>query len=289
MTPASLLDMIARAAMRGFAAFHTRDLAQVTVTELIVDELGAAFDGYTIAALADFHHHPSRLDLRWLRHVVDATNAASPDLVALLGDYGSSFKRTPVMSQRWYRAALAAMAPDLERLRARDGVVAVLGNHDYYAGPALVREWLESIGAELLVNRARHLTRSGSTLRIAGMDDVSEGDVDPLVGCEPAERVPTVVVSHNPDGILHLDPRIRVDAMLAGHTHGGQMILPGYGAPITMARVCGRRSANGWVANPRTPLYVSRGIGEQLPLPIRFGCRPEVVILRLRRACQQPA
>src|SRR6476661_6187177 len=109
MTPASLLDTIARAAMHGFVAFHTRDLAQVTVTELIVDDLGAAFDGYTIAALADFHHHPSRLDLRWLRHVVDATNAASPDLVALLGDYGSSFKHTPVMSQRWYGEALAAM------------------------------------------------------------------------------------------------------------------------------------------------------------------------------------
>jgi len=120
MTPASLLDTIACAAMHGFAVFHTRDLAQVTVTELIVDDLGAAFDGYTIAALADFHHHP-RLDLRWLRHVVDATNAASPDLVALLGDYGSSFKRTPAMSQRWYRAALAAMAPDFGRLRAVAG------------------------------------------------------------------------------------------------------------------------------------------------------------------------
>jgi hypothetical protein len=289
MTSTSLLDTIARAAMHGFVVFHTRDLAQVTEAELVVDDLGAAFDGYTIVALADFHHHPARLDLGWLRHVVDATNAASPDLVALLGDYGASFKRTPVMSHRWYRAGLAAMAPDLGRLRARDGVVAVLGNHDYYAGAALVREWLASIGAVPLVNRARHLTRSGSTLRVAGMDDVSEGDADPLVGCEPAERVPTVVLCHNPDGILHLDPSIRVDGMLAGHTHGGQVVLPGYGAPITMSRACGRRSANGWVANRRAPLYVSRGIGEQLPLPIRFGCRPEVVILRLRRARQQPA
>jgi predicted MPP superfamily phosphohydrolase len=289
MTPASLLDTIACAAMHSFGVFHTRDLARVTETELIVEDLGAGFDGYTIAALADFHHHPSRLDLRWLRHVVDATNSASPDLVALLGDYGASFKRTPVMSQRWYRAALAAMTPDLGRLRARDGVVAVLGNHDYYASAALVREWLESIGAALLINRARYLLRSGSTLCIAGMDDLSEGNADPLVGCDPAERAPTVVLSHHPDGILHLDPRIRVDAMLAGHTHGGQMVLPGYGAPITMSRACGRQSANGWVANGRAPLYVSRGIGEQLPLPLRFRCPPEVVVLRLRRARQQPA
>src|SRR3982751_1259200 len=109
MTAASLLDAIARAVMRGFGPFRSRDLAQVTVTELVLDDLGAEFDGYTIAALSDFHHHPSRRDLRWLRHVVDATNAASPDLVALLGDYGASFKRTPVMSQRWYREALDAM------------------------------------------------------------------------------------------------------------------------------------------------------------------------------------
>jgi len=110
-----------------------------------------------------------------------------------------------------------------------------------------------------------------------------------LVGCDPAERVPTVVLSHDPDGILRLDPWIRVDGMLAGHTHGGQMVLPGFGAPITMSRACNRLSASGWVTNPRAPLYVSRGIGEQLPLPIRFRCPPEVVVLRLRRACQHPA
>src|SRR4051812_13974429 len=183
MTPASRLDAIARTVMHGFAPFRARHLAEVTVTGLVIDDLGSEFDGYTIAALADFHHHPSRLDLRWLRHVVDATNAASPDLITLLGDYGSSFKRAPMTSQRWYREALATMIPDLRRLRARDGVVAVLGNHDYYASAALVRDWLAAIGVDLLVNRARRFVRSNSVLRIAGMDDVSEGKVDPLVGC----------------------------------------------------------------------------------------------------------
>ena len=91
-----------------------------------------------------------------------------------------------------------------------------------------------------------------------------------------------MALSHEPDGIRHLDPRLRVDVMLAGHTHGGQIVLPGYGAPLTMSRTCGRRSANGWVTNPRAPLYVTRGLGEQLPLPVRINCPPEIVVLRLR-------
>lgn len=269
--------------------FRRRELAAVTKTELIVGGLGPALDGYTIVLLADFHHHPSLIDLGWLRHVVDIANAASPDLIALLGDYGASFKRAPAMSQRWYRQGLAAMTPELSRLAARDGIVAVLGNHDHYASATLVREWLHGIGADVLVNRARRIVRSTSALRIAGMDDVSEGTSDPLVGCDLKEQTPTIVLSHNPDGILHLDPTLRLDAVLAGHTHGGQIIVPGYGAPFRMSRACGRRSASGWVPNQRAPLYVTRGIGEQLPLPIRLNCPPEVVVLHLRCGDQQPA
>src|SRR5687768_6647270 len=83
--------------------------------------------------------------------------------------------------------------------------------------------------------------------------------------------------------------QLRVDAVIAGHTHGGQIVVPGYGAVMTMARVCGRRSASGWVGNSRTALYVTRGLGEQLPLPLRFKCRREVLVLRLTSGSQQPA
>jgi uncharacterized protein len=275
--------------MSRFVPFRSRALAAVTTTKLVVGDLGATFDGYTIVVLADFHHRPSLADLGWLRHVVDVTNAASPDLIALLGDYGSSFRRAPELSRRWYRRALAAMTPELSRLSARDGIVSVLGNHDYYASAAIVEEWLRGLGADVLVNRARRFVRSTDVLRVAGVDDLSEGALVPSAGCDVTEPVPTIVLSHNPDGILHLDPGLRVDAVLAGHTHGGQIVLPGYGAPLRMARVCGRRSASGWVPNPRAPLYVTRGVGEQLPLPLRVNCPPEIVVLRLTRGGQQPA
>ena len=266
-----------------------RALAEVTEFERVIPDLVSAFDGFTVVALSDFHHRHPLDDVAWLRHAVDVANAASPDIVALLGDYASSFKRAPDVSRRWYAKALPAMTSEFRRLRARDGVVAVVGNHDYYAGTNLVRDWLHAIGVQLLVNTCIRVVRSGCMLRIAGLDDSTQGKVDPLVGCELKNQVPTLVLSHNPDGIQQLDPRLRVDAMLAGHTHGGQIVVPWYGAPLTMSRTCGRRSAHGWVPNSRAPLLVTRGLGEQLPVPIRIGSPPEVVVLRLRSLHQQPA
>lgn len=266
-----------------------RALARVTEYRSIVADLGDPFDGYTIVVLSDFHHRHPFTDLRWLRHAVDSANAASPDLVALLGDYASSFKQTPVVSRGWYARALAAMAGEVRRLSARDGVVAVLGNHDYYADAEVVREWLRASGAYVLVNSPTCVVRPGSALRIAGLDDLKEGRPDPLVGCGLIDQPPTVILSHEPDGIRRLDLRLRVDVMLAGHTHGGQIVIPWYGAPVTMSQTCGRRSAHGWVQNPRAPLLVTRGLGEQLPLPIRIACPPEILVLRLRSQRQHPA
>ena len=266
-----------------------RALADVTELEFIIPDLGSVFDGYTMVVLADFHHRHPLDELDWLRHTVDAANAASPDIVVLLGDYASSFKRAPGISRRWYAEALPAMTSELRRLRSPDGVVAVLGNHDYYGETGLVRDWLQGVGARLLVNAAVCIVRSGFVLRIAGLDDASEGNVDPFAGCDLENQAPTLVLSHDPDGIQQLDPRLRVDVMLAGHTHGGQIVLPWYGAPMTMSRTCGRRSAHGWVPNLRAPLLVTRGLGEQLPIAIRIGCPPEILVLRLRSQHQHPA
>jgi len=265
----------------GAAFAPRRALARVTECQRIVADLGSAFDGYTIVVLSDFHHRHPFDDLRWLRHAVDAANAVAPDVIALLGDYASSFKETPAVSRRWYGEALPAMASELSRLRARDGVLAVLGNHDYYADAEAVRTWLHAIGAHVLVNSARCVVRSGTTLRIAGLDDVKKGRVDPLAGCSLVNQPPTLLLCHEPDGIRRLDPQLRVDVMLAGHTHGGQIVFPWYGAPVTMSQICGRRTAHGWVPNSRAPLLVTRGLGEQLPLPLRIRCPPEVLILRL--------
>lgn len=93
------------------------------------------------------------------------------------------------------------------------------------------------------------------------------------------QHIPTLVLAHNPDAVTALADDFRVDLMIAGNTHRGQIVIPGYGAPVTMSRVCGPRSASGWIQVARTPLYVTRGLRLQLPIPIRINCPPETLVL----------
>ena len=136
-----------------------RARAGVRAIDVVIRDLAPAFDGYTIAVLADFHQPPNA-DIGWLRHAVSVTNALQPQLIALLGDYGYSFASLPNHSRRWYRIALGAMTDHLRQLRADDGVIALLGNHDYDAGAPLVRQWLRDLGADVLVNRTRCISRA---------------------------------------------------------------------------------------------------------------------------------
>ncbi|HEU4642826.1 MAG TPA: metallophosphoesterase [Gemmatimonadaceae bacterium] len=245
--------------------------------------LPSAFDGYTIAALGDIHHGSVVAPTRHLRRAIRLTQRERPDLVALLGDYALSHRALPRTSRRLYEYGLRALSPVLRELHAPDGVVAVLGNHDYdYDAPA-VAEWLRTLGARVLVNHCVRLTRGDGSLVVAGVDDATYGRIDPLAGCggEPAET-PRIVLSHNPDGIRALAPEARVDLMLSGHTHGGQVVIPFLGAPARHCVTCGPRCASGWVPNDRAALYVTTGVGVVLPFRVR--CPPEVLIVRLRAA-----
>ena len=180
-----------------------------------------------------------------------------------------------------YERGIRALEPELRRLRPPDGVIAALGNHDHYHDPAATRRWLEGLGIRVLVNEHLLLQRGDGVLRIGAVDDAFEGTVDPrrALGTS-ADAPPTILLSHNPDGVLSLTPDVRADVVLSGHTHGGQVVLPFIGAPITHSRVCHAHAASGWVPNAHAPLFVSRGIAGQIPL--RFNCPPELPIARLR-------
>ena len=257
------------------------DLRLTTVSAPVVD-LPAAFDGYTIAFLSDFHCGPAS-PARHVARAIDLAARAAPDLVALGGDYSVSLRRTAGLNARYYAAAMRALAAPLRALAPRDGIVAVLGNHDHHFGADAVARWLESVGARALVNDSIVIRRGEATLVVGGVDDFREGTVDPAGGCggRPADA-PTVVLAHNPDSVLALASPRRIDLVLAGHTHGGQVVLPLLGALSTHARICTRHAASGWVPNGRAPLFVSRGVGVQHPP--RLNCPPEVVVVRLRRA-----
>ena len=248
-----------------------------TRLDVVVAGLPPAFDGYVVAALSDLHLRPGQ-SLRYLRRAVMLANEAAPDLVVLLGDYGISFKHQRALSRVLYARALPAARAVLAELEARDGKLGVLGNHDYYADARLVRDWLASLGVRVLVNERASVERGDARLVVAGLDDVTDGRPEPRAGCPPGER-PHLVLSHNPDGVRVLSTDLGEPLVLSGHTHGGQIVLPLYGAPVTMSRVCGRTTAAGWIPNPWFPLYVARGIGVQIP--IRFRAPPELLVVRL--------
>jgi uncharacterized protein len=256
---------------------------RVTSLDMPIAGLDPAFDGYTISVIADIHQSPWT-PMSYLRHIVDASNRADPDLVALLGDYSASFETFPKWSFGSYRRMLPRMTPSMRELKHRDGMVALLGNHDHWGDDDVTADWLKTIGARLLDNSYLELRRGSGTLLIGGVADAEEGKVDPAGGCAAGPPdAPTIVLSHNPDGVLDFERgRRRMDLVLAGHTHGGQVVIPFYGAPITVSKICERKTASGWVPNAIAPLYVSRGVGSQIP--IRFGSPPELLIVRLRVA-----
>lgn len=234
----------------------------------------AAWSGpaLTIGVATDLHVGAPHAGLPMLRRVVDSLNAARPDLILLPGDFmiQGVFGGTSV--------APAAIARELARLQAPLGVFATLGNHDWWHDGGAVRQALEAAGVTVLENAARPLPAAGKDVWLVGIGDDMTGHARPA---QAFAAVPVgaraIVMMHDPANAPDLGPQTVV--ALAGHTHGGQVRLPGIGALITPGRAP-REHAYGWIAGAPAPTWVSAGVGTSI-LPVRFNCPPETVILRL--------
>ncbi len=236
--------------------------------DVALEGLSAAFDGYRIAFLTDFHYS-AVVPGWWIARAVRETLALEPDLVLLGGDFLSHSTR--------YAAGLVEL---LRPLRARDGVYGVLGNHDHYLGADVAREVLRGAGVIELRNQPVVLARGAGRLALAGVGDLCFDVVDPraaLAGVAP--DVPRVVLSHDPDVFAYWPDDVRCDLMLSGHTHGGQAHLPVLGPPYVPSQF-GFRYLAGAVRERGRQLYVSRGIGV-ITLPIRWRCPAEISLLIL--------
>jgi len=260
---------------------HAPGDLRLTTLQVPIQGLPQSLDGYRITLLSDFHHGLQQPRSRAERAVA-LSNAQSPDLVALLGDYGTSEGFLRSFWRRHYLQMHAELGPVLAKLSARDGIVAVIGNHDHYGGADETEQWLSALGVEVLRDRCHPVARADGTLHIVGIHDYWEGDVtDASVRSLVDAQTPTIILSHHPDAVVHC-AHPGVALVLSGHTHGGQVVLPWIGAPVTRSEICTSRHASGWIPNPHVPLFVSSGVGAQIP--IRFGTRPEVVLLTLRSA-----
>jgi predicted MPP superfamily phosphohydrolase len=243
-------------------------------------DLPPSLDGLRIVQLTDIHLGPWTSVGR-VQRIVECANRLDPDLVALTGDY--------VIRAPEY---IPQVASALAGLRARVGVVAVLGNHDWYQGGPQCASEIKRALAHLIDNTRRFVTPERTLsdtptgLCVAGVGDLwcDRQDYDAALANLPPD-MPRLLLSHNPD--VAEEPAFvqsghRVDLMLAGHTHGGQIRIPLLGAPFTNSRY-GQKYARGLVRGPTCPVFVCRGLGMTY-LPVRLGSVPEIAVIELRRA-----
>ena len=252
---------------------------QLKKIEIPLRRLPHQFDGFTIVQVSDFHYEEEFSAIP-IRRSVDLVNSLHPDLVVFTGD----FVTAPMFRFGRHAALVAAnavfpCAAVLSGIKAPMGSFAILGNHDAYSNPALVATGLRSHGIPLLKNSCVPIERDGARFWLAGIDDVLEGQPDlgaAIKKIPPGE--PIILLAHEPDFAdeAALTP---VDLQLSGHSHGGQIWIPGIGAPWLPSLA--RNYPRGFYKIENMVLYTNIGIGT-IRAPIRINCIPEVTHITLR-------
>jgi predicted MPP superfamily phosphohydrolase len=241
--------------VRGRHAFELREVAAT------IPGLPRALDGYVIVQVSDIHSGIFVRE-RELDEGFELVRRARPDLVVVTGDIVDFDERdAPVVARK------------LGELKARDGVKAILGNHDYYAGAAGVVESLRRANVDVLVDEGRVIRAADGGFALLGVDDLRARQygrpgprLETAISTVPRD-LPRILLSHQPHTVDQWAGQVALQ--LSGHTHGGQ-INPGFTAMSLFAPyVAGLYSVGG------TTLYVNRGFGTVGP-PSRVGAPPEV-------------
>ncbi len=263
MTTASALVVAGGTSLHG-GLFGRHDY-RIEEIPIALRGLPRALDGYTIVQLSDIHVGTFVREPE-LRSAEALVRSARPDLVVLTGDL---VDHDPSLAPK-----LGELARRLTGL-ARDGVVAIPGNHDYYAGVDVVLDTLRRAGAKVMVNAGRVVGDRGGAFALLGVDDVMAArdglggpDLGRALAMVPRD-LPRVLLCHNP--AFFPDAAERVDLQLSGHTHGGQIAFGINPAELVLPYGYVR----GHYRRGESQLYVNRGFGTAGP-PARIGSPPEV-------------
>jgi predicted MPP superfamily phosphohydrolase len=246
-----------------------KNAAQVELRQIRFSfrDLPRAFDGFTILHLSDLHAEMSEPAMR---RVAELVAGLRYDVCVITGDF-----RGPTRGP--FGEALNATARVIERLNSP--VFAVLGNHD----TILMVPELEEMGVRMLLNESVVVERAGASLHIAGIDDAHFYRMDNIE--KASQAIPqedfSVLVSHTPE-IYKQAAHAGFNLLLAGHTHGGQICLPG-GFPLTLDSALPRSMGAGRWHYQEMAGYTSVGAGSSI-VPVRFNCRPEITLHHLHRA-----
>jgi predicted MPP superfamily phosphohydrolase len=244
---------------------------ELTHVDIALPRLPEQFDGYRIVQISDIHAGIWLPDDR-LETVVGIVNEQDPDLVAITGDFVTLT----------YLEAPDHIVPELSMFRARNGVVAVLGNHDYWGilGHRQIRYVIRASGMIDLNNDVYTLERDGALLHLTGVDSARERMARPDIVLRKLPREgAAILLAHEPDFADVAARTNRFDLQLSGHSHGGQVVVPAYGPPHLPP--LGKKYHTGRYRIGNLVLYTNRGLGV-VGLPIRFFCRPEITVITLR-------
>jgi predicted MPP superfamily phosphohydrolase len=256
-----------------------------------IPNLPLSLAGLKLVQMSDFHYDNGLLSEKMLTEAIAVSNAAKPDLVILTGDYVNTIAKP-----------IHQLALRLKNLESRHGVYAILGNHDicYPTSKSEITNALTNVGINVLWNQIAYPV--GEKLPLVGLADFYAKEFNPEAIMDQLDSTtPRIVLSHHPD-TAEILKKWRVDLQLSGHSHGGQIVIPGLGpAMIYYAKIVKKipkkirrklpflrkthsilrhwQWSQGLHKVGNNQLYVNRGLGTYFPG--RLFCPPEVTILTL--------
>ena len=233
----------------------------------------ATMDPIRIAVISDLHVGAPHINLAKVDQIVKRINLLQPDIVVLLGDYVirnvpfGKFVEPHLIMER------------LSRLKARFGVLSVLGNHDWWYDGEAVRQALEQAGIPVLENQSVCIETDNGRFWVAGLADrtTRQPDIDGTLAEIPDDD-PVIMLSHDPAVFSEIPARVPLT--LAGHTHGGQVRLGDLSPPLH-SHGHTYDHLNGWTRDGTKAMFVGAGIGTSV-MPMRFNVPPEVPIITLQ-------
>lgn len=278
----SILGMTGLALTSFTKGIAHRDDIEITYRDFAIPNLPKAFEGKTITFLSDIHSGPF-MGLRELKKIVAIVNGLQSDIIVIPGDFVTSEPEE-----------VHPFADAMAGLRAPFGVYACTGNHDFYAGVDKVSRGVENIGFRLLRNENTAITIDGQSLWLIGVDDNDSKTISQYVEGKPAphieaawrgvpENAASILLCHKPYQFEDF-AKTNVGLVLAGHTHGGQIVLARFGQSAIAFSTLASHYVNGLYlphSNSKTQMYISRGIGV-VGIPIRLNCPPEITKITLR-------
>lgn len=254
---------------------------------LAVPNWSPKLNGFRVVAIADLHTGSNYAPPERIRYVVEQANAQNADLIVLLGDYVSEarwdreFRQKPEGTDRTeLRVPVEEIAENLKGLKARYGVYAIIGNHDWYHNDGKIHHMLEEIaGITVLHNEIASINAGGEKINLWGIEDlyknrsVPAGPFDAL-----AEKTNVIALTHNPDSLLSAPAGFSI--MFAGHSHGGQLNWPIFGPKAVFNDP---RFMDGHAVVDDKHVYVTSGVGTSV-IPFRFRVPPEIAVVTLNSA-----